>query len=296
MNKLQVPLAFLLVIIIWTSTPLAVQWSSGSAPLTSAMLRMLIGVLFCSGLMALFRMHLPHERAAIHLYSLSGLSMYVSMSLIYLSAQSMPSGWIAIVFGLSPLITGVVSAFVEPDSKLTTQRVIGILLGFMGLSLVFRVGLTVNQSTLSGIFLLCIAVTVSASSSVFIRQLYKDTSLQPMQVNVGSLLVALPFFTITAWLFEPSSELGFTLKEISAIVFLGTIGTGVGFTLYFYLLKRVPASKVALVTLITPISALLLGNLVNNEPVIPEVWLGAGCVCIGLLLYEYKPRLGLRKL
>ena len=296
MNKLQVPLAFLLVILIWTSTPLAVQWSSGSAPLTSVMLRMLIGVLFCSALMALFRMRLPHDRAARSLYLVSGLSMYVSMSLVYLSAQSLPSGWIAIIFGLSPLITGMVSAFVEPDNTLTPQRIVGIILGFIGLSLVFRVGLTVNQSTLPGILLLSIAVTISAGSSVFIRQLYKDTSLQPMQVNVGSLLVALPFFALTAWLFEPSSNMAFTSKELIAIAYLGIVATGMGFTLYFFLLKRLPASKVALVTLITPISALLLGNLVNNEPVISQVWLGAGCVCIGLLLYEYRPRLGLRKL
>jgi drug/metabolite transporter (DMT)-like permease len=47
---------------------------------------------------------------------------------------------------------------------------------------------------------------------------------------------------------------------------------------------------------VTPISALSVGSWLNNEPLVPEVWMGAALVCIGLLLYEFKPKLGLRKL
>jgi len=83
---------------------------------------------------------------------------------------------------------------------------------------------------------------------------------------------------------------------MTAIFYLGLIGTGVGFTLYYYLLKRVSASRIALITLVTPITALTVGSWFNNEVLVPEVWMGASLVCAGLLLYEFKPKLGLRKL
>jgi len=290
-------LAFLCVIIIWSTTPLAIQWSSGNAPLTSLLIRMMIGMLFCLAVMGLMATRLPFDDHSRRLYVVGGLSIYLGMSLVYWSAQLMPSGWIAVIYGLSPLITGVISYFVEPDSRLTPIRIVGILLGFFGLYLVFNAGLALNENTIFGVSLLFISVLISASSSVLIRHLGHTTELQPMQTTTGSLIVALPCFALTAWILEPAGEVHFSTQNLLGILYLGLIGTGIGFTLYYYLLKKMPANQVALIMLITPITALLLGNLLNDEPVISKVWLGAGFVCVGLLLYQYKPKLGLfRKL
>ncbi|MBT8115731.1 MAG: DMT family transporter, partial [Arenicella sp.] len=225
-KKLQVPLAFLLVVLIWTATPLAVQWSSGEAPLSSVLLRMLIGVLFCILLMGLMSTGLPCHARARRLYLVSGFAIFSSMSLIYIAAQSIPSGWIAILFGLSPLITGIISAYVEPDTAMTPARLIGVLMGFAGLSLVFRAGLNFDKAALSGISILLCGVIISASSSVLVRHFSRDTELLPTQINVGSLLVALPFFAVSAWLLEFSQPLAFTDRELLSILFLGIVGTG----------------------------------------------------------------------
>lgn len=296
MKNLKIPIAFLTVIAIWTSTPLAIQWSSGGAPLTSVLLRMMIGIIFCLCMMAIMKTKLPFNADARKLYLVGGLSIYGSMALVYMAAQTIPSGWISIVFGLSPLITGVIAAFVEPSSRLTTVRIVGILLGLSGLVLVFQAGLTVSGDTIFGIAMLLISVFISAGSSVIIRQLSHNNTLLPMQTTVGSLFVAIPLFTVTALLFEPITEITYSSRALISILYLGLVGTGVGFTLYYYLLKNMAASKVAMIMLVTPITALLLGNLLNNEPVIREVWIGAILVCTGLLLYEHKPRFGLRKL
>jgi len=184
---------------------------------------------------------------------------------------------------------------VEPESKLTPSRVIGILLGIGGLYLVFSAGLKVEDASIKGIVLVLLAVLISSSTSVITRQLVKPLSLSGMQITTGSLIVTIPLFMLTAWLSEPNFQ-GFTNKAILSILYLGIIGSGVGFTLYYFLLKHTSANRVALITLVTPISALSLGSWLNNEPLVGEVWLGAAMVCIGLLLYEFKPKLGLRKL
>lgn len=296
MNKLKVPIAFLCVILIWSSTPLAIQWSSSSAPLSSVLVRMLIGVMFCLSVMGLIGMKLPFDVKARQLYVVGGLSMFITMSLTYIAAQSVPSGWISIIFGLSPIATGLFSLFFEPESRFTVLRVFGMCLGVSGITLVFKAGLAFDSDTLPGISLLLVAMLVASISSVIMRLLSKNSPLQPMQITTGGLAIAIPFFVLNAYLLEPSTAIAFTQKELLSILYLGLIGTGIGFTLYYFLLKELPASKVALITLITPISALLLGNLVNNEPVIKEVWVGAILVSIGLLLYEYRPKVGLRKI
>lgn len=294
-SKIKVALAFLAVLTIWSTTPLAIQWSSQGAPMTSALARMVIGVLFCFVSLGLMSSKLPMDAASRKVYVVGGLSIFGAMSLFYSAAQLIPSGWIAVLFGLSPLATGIFSAMVEPESKLTPSRIIGLLLGFGGLYMVFSAGLNVEDASVNGIILVVIALIISSATSVITRQLVKPLSITGMQITTGSLLVAIPFFMLAAWLTEPVFP-EFSNKALLSILYLGVIGSGVGFTMYYFLLKHTSANRVALTTLITPICALSLGSWLNNEPLVLEVWLGAGLVCIGLLLYEFKPKLGLRKL
>lgn len=295
-SKIGISLAFLVVLIVWSTTPLAIQWSSVDAPFTSALLRMVIGVLFCLLALSIMTTKLPFHAAARRVYAFSGAAIFINMSLFYAAAQLIPSGWIAVLFGLSPIFTGLFSALVEPETRLTPARIGGILLGFGGLYLVFSAGLNAEDASLAGIACAVIATILASGTSVVTRQLVKPLDLSGMQISTGSLLVAVPLFALTAWLAEPTLDLQFTNKAAASILYLGLVGTGIGFTLYYYLLKHISASRIALISLITPISALSVGSWLNNEPLVAEVWLGASMVCIGLLLYQFKPKLGLRKL
>lgn len=276
--------------------------------MTSALLRMLIGVTLCGSIVIFIssklgmkfgtkaRTKFRVDNEARKVYLVGGLSIFVCMSLFYAAAQLIPSGWIAVLFGLSPLATGLFSAIVEPETKLTRSRIFGLLLGLSGLYLVFSAGLNVADASIEGVVLTLIAVLISSATSVVTRQLVKDLVLPGMHITTGSLMVAIPFFIIAVLLLEPELKLDFTAKAWNAIFYLGIIGTGVGFTLYYYLLKHVTANRIALITLVTPITALSVGSWLNDEPLVPEVWMGASLVCIGLLLYEFTPKLGLRKL
>jgi len=194
------------------------------------------------------------------------------------------------------LLTGLVSSFVEPENKLTSIRVLGILFGLTGLFLVFYTGLNVNEASLIGVIYSLIGTLLSSITSVITRQLVKPMQLSGMQVTTGSLIVALPFFALAAWLSPSSFDAQLSTRALWSTIYLGLIGTGVGFSLYYYLLKHTSATNVSLIALVTPITALILGSWLNAEPLIANVWIGAGLVCFGLILYEFKPKLGLRKL
>ncbi len=295
-DKLAIPFAFLAVLMIWTTTPLGMQWSSEGAPMTSVFYRMIIGAVFCVGLLLLTQGKIPTSRADLYIYLVGGISIYLGATLFYSSAQLIPSGWVAVIFGLSPLITGVFSALVEPEAKLTPARITGLALGLSGLALVFSAGLNVEEASILGLGYSALAVTVSSATSVYTRQLVKEHTITGLQITSGSLVVSLPLFAITAFLTAPGFDASFSRTAIYSIVYLGLFGSGVGFTMYYFLLKRMSASKLSLITLVTPITALSLGALVNNEPVVARVYYGAVLVCIGLVLYEFKPRLGLRRL
>ncbi len=64
------------------------------------------------------------------------------------------------------------------------------------------------------------------------------------------------------------------------------IATAVGFSLYFYILKHMSPTRVALVTLMSPVLALWLGQVLNNEPITREVLAGTALIMSALLLFE----------
>jgi drug/metabolite transporter (DMT)-like permease len=60
-----------------------------------------------------------------------------------------------------------------------------------------------------------------------------------------------------------------------------------GFALYYYLIKHMQAGHIALITLITPVMALLLGHNLNNEAILPQVWMGTASIVLGLCLHRW---------
>ena len=69
------------------------------------------------------------------------------------------------------------------------------------------------------------------------------------------------------------------------------MGTVLGFNFYFFVLKRVSATLIGLITLITPVLALLLGQAFNGEQAGINVWIGTAVIIGGLGLYLWGGRL-----
>jgi len=70
-------------------------------------------------------------------------------------------------------------------------------------------------------------------------------------------------------------------------LYLGLIASTFGFALYYYILIRMDVGKVSLITLISPVCALVLGNVLNDEPIGMNIIIGASCICSGLLFYLF---------
>jgi drug/metabolite transporter (DMT)-like permease len=76
---------------------------------------------------------------------------------------------------------------------------------------------------------------------------------------------------------------------LASILYLGLVATTLGFALYYYVLSHLTATRVSLITLITPVSALLLGHWVNGEPLTPRILAGTGCILLAVLTHESVP-------
>lgn len=104
-------------------------------------------------------------------------------------------------------------------------------------------------------------------------------------------MVAVPLFLLSWFLQGESWPLVIEPRALTSIVYLGIVGSVLGFTLYFYVLRHVETTKVALITLMTPVIALLAGKWLNAEQMNPRVWGGAALIMLGLVSFELGGRL-----
>jgi drug/metabolite transporter (DMT)-like permease len=285
----SVPISYLTVIIIWSTTPLAIQWSGHEQGYEFGVaVRMAIGLVALLGLLRLMNVPFPWHRKARRVYLISGLSLFTAMSFVYWGAQQIPSGWISVIFGLSPIITSVMAHFILKDSQLSIMRLAGMLLGFLGLLAVFVESISISSLAMLGMLATLIAASAQSLGAVLIKQQKPD--MHAMAITAGSIVVALPLFmaNLTFHIMTSGGLSGeISAKTLVAIVYLGLVGSALGFPLYFYLLKQLAPERVAIITLITPVTALLLGHLLNGEYISDQVWLGTGLIILGLSVYEY---------
>jgi len=292
---MSVPAAYLGVILIWSTTPLAIQWSAQGAGFSFAvMARMLIGLAVCLVLLAATRTAFPFTPAARRLYAVSGLSLFASMLLTYWGALHIPSGLISVIFGLSPLVTGVFAALWLAERTLTPMRIAGLGLALAGLWLIFGQPWPGDSRATLGTLATVAGMTLQALGLVWIKRL--NVRVSSLAITTGSLGVAVPCFVL-AWAIADAARLppDTTLRAGAAIVYLGILGSVVGFTLYYYMIKHLDAGRIALIMLVTPVSALLLGQTLNHERIPAIGWAGIALIGAGLLLYEWQALRQLRR-
>lgn len=135
---MSVPAAYLSIILIWSTTPLAIQWSaSGNGFLFPVMARMVIGLAICLMLLLIFRIKMPWHREARITYLAAGLGILGTMLCVYWGARYISSGLIALLFGLSPIFTSIAAAFWLNERSFSTSKILGTLLSLLGLAAIF---------------------------------------------------------------------------------------------------------------------------------------------------------------
>lgn len=282
---MSVPAAYLGVIIIWSTTPLAIKWSSETGVMLGASGRTLLGVCLCLLIITLLRVDFPWHCAARRSYLAASISIYGALMATYWGAQFISSGLIAVLFGTAPIVTSLLTIILLGDKQISRTQWAGMLLGIVGLGLIFNRELSMGTESLKGLLAVLFAVLLHSFSAVWIKRL--NVSLSPLAITSGGLLVALPLYGITWIMLGESLPTNISTRSLLSIIYLGIFGSVLGFIFYYYILKHLDAKRVALITLITPITALFLGQNLNGETIQATIWLGTCVVLGGLGLYQW---------
>ena len=281
---IRIFLAYLGVVLIWATTPLAIKWSlEGAGFLFGVTGRMAIGLMFLLLIHRLSRQRLVWHRKAIETYLAVALQLYGSMLVVYWAAQFIPSGWISVIFGLLPLMTAVLAMAWLGERCLTVGNLLAYVLGITGLWVMFGSALQLGHEAVLGVIGVLVSTFLQAVSSVWIKHI--DTKIPALSQVTGGLLISLPAYLVTWLMFDGHWPPDISLRSLASIIYLGMIATTAGFVFYYYLLIYQSATKVALISLVSPVMALLLGYAFNHEPLTMKVVTGTLLILGALLIH-----------
>lgn len=286
---MRILLAFCAIVLLWSTTPLAIKWSGeGPGFLFGAASRMIIGLACLLPVIILSRRKFPRDRKAWLTYCAVALQIYAAMLSVYWAAQFIPSGWVSVIFGLTPMLTAILSAIWLNERSLGVFQLISYGLGLLGLYVMFGTALDISFEAAMGIGGVTMASFLQSASSVLVKRI--DAALPSVAQVTGGLLIAVPLYLLTWYGSGGIWPASIPMPALLSIVYLGAIATTIGFALYYYVLTHVPATKVALITLVTPVLSLLIGNAINSEPLNEKIVTGAGLIIGALLLHHYGGR------
>ncbi|MCP4991655.1 MAG: DMT family transporter [Colwellia sp.] len=284
---MSVSIAYLAVLLIWSTTPLGIVWSSESiSPSLAVLLRMLIALVLGALLIKANRINLPWHRQAVKLYTYSAAGIFGGMMCSYLAAQYLSSGIISLVFGLSPVISAVLAKYILAEPSISNIRKLSMIISLIGLAVVCSENFNLTDNGIYGVIFILLAVFFFSLSGVLVKSV--SLAIHPLATTVGALSVATPMFLLSWLVLDGNLNIEeWQAKSIWATVYLGIFGSLIGFYAYFTVLQKLSASSVTLITLITPVIALTLGSVLNSEAVDDKLLIGAFLVILGLSIYHF---------
>ena len=283
---MPIPLAYCCVVLIWSTTPLAMKWSTeGVGFLFAVTSRMGIGMSVAVLVCAMTGAGLPLQRRALLTYLISGTGIYLTMLFSYWAVQFIPSGWVSVIFGLSPILTSLLGSVFLKERLVGVTRTGALGICLAGLFIMFRHNVSADINVAHGIVSVFAATLCYSTSLVAIKAI--NAELRAVSTMTGTLVVAVTLLFLTWHLQGAQLPDTIPVRAAAAILYLGVVGSVLGFMLFYFLLKHLEATRTALITLMTPGCALLLGNMLDNEPLTPAIAGGGLMVLFGLLLFEF---------
>jgi drug/metabolite transporter (DMT)-like permease len=228
----------------------------------------------------------PRER---RLWVLNGaLTFTVSYGLVYWAEQRIPSGLTAVLFATFPLFVAILAHFFLPGERLRIGSLLGILLGFAGLAVLFSEDFSKlgGPEVGSASAILLIAPFASAIANVAIKKW--GGGIHPLSISAMSMICGTLFMVPIAWT-SGGSAIEWGTGPVLALLYLAVVGSSVAFMLYYWLLRRLPATSLSLINYATPVVAVMVGTLLLDEPFTLRILLGAALVVVGVAVAVRQP-------
>lgn len=229
------------------------------------------------------------RRLLLQMSFMALFSNIIPFALIAWGEEHIESGTASLLNAMVPIFTAVVAAALLPDEHFTAGRVLGLLLGFLGVGVLTAEGaLDVTDSSVLGQLACVLAAVCYGFGAVYARTLLRGhdpVNLAVLQTSLGTVYT-IPLLLVISG--APNYNL--SLEAWASLVTLGLFGTGLGYIAWLWLIDTLGSVRASLVTYIVPIIAVILGWAVLDETIGLNTVIGGTLIIAGVATVMRSPR------
>ncbi len=254
-------------------------------PLTVVLARVSIAAIVLLPVFWYLGHSLPRSLSAwLPFFGMGLLNNVLPFGLIFAGQTQITVGLSSIINAMTPLFTVIVMASFREEG-LTVNRVIGVLLGVVGVAVLRGFDGPIDGSQTLGI-VLCLAAALSYGFAALWGRRFL-TGVPPIEAATLQLVCStLIIGVVVCFVDKPWTLSVPSLDAIWSLLALAVFGTALAYIVFFKILVRAGASNVMLVTLLLPVTALALGNVFLGEPIQAKEIIGAIIIGSGLLFID----------
>jgi drug/metabolite transporter (DMT)-like permease len=254
--------------------------------------RLAIGLALLVTVVVVTRTPLPREpRTYAHLLVMAVINIVIPFTLITSAERSVDSAIAAILNGAMPLIVIVLAALVFHDEPITLNRLVGLVIGYVGVIVLVAPGLTSSStggSAVSGEIALLGSTLAYAIGAVYSRRTLRNRGLRPVVPAVFQVGFALVIIGVLAFTIEKPLGVRWSADAVIAVVWLGLLGSGLAYLVQFRLLSRIGATGTAQLSYLLPVVGLISGAVMFGEKIDAIVIAGTALVLGGVALVNSR--------
>ncbi len=288
-NEILPVAVFASLCFVWGSTWLAIKVGLGYLPpLTFAGLRFVIASAILLVYSITRRLQFPTDRLSWKIMLFLALTQItLPYALVFWGEQYLTAGLTSLLFATLPFFVALYAHFVIPSERITVWKIVGMLVSFLGVAIIFSGELvTASYSFLGGVAV--IASAASAACANVVGKKYSDVINPTFNVVVQNGIGAI-ILTIVGITLERGFPVTLNMESLFSIFYLAAAGSAFGFVALYWLFTKMEVTKISLFTFITPIVAVLLGWLLLGERVDLTVALGGSLILTGVILVNRTP-------
>ena len=286
-------LAWLLLGLIWGTNFVFIKWSTDAVtPMQVVLLRVVAGFLTVAVYALVTRqLKLSHLRHSLHFIVMACLAAALYLYGFAEGTALLQSGLAGAVSASIPLFSLLAAVLFLPEEKLSTNRVLGLLVGLIGVTLIAKpLSGGLGDSYLMGVLWMVLGSFSLGVSFVYARKFVTPLELPPAALTTYQL----GFATLILLAVTDMTGLG-TLTDdptsFAVLVFgLGFFGTGLAYVLYYYVIGKLGAVRASALTYVPPVVALFLGALFLGEAIVLLDYVATALIFAGVILVNMRPR------
>ena len=274
---------FILVLLslIWASAFFNIKIATYSyGPITIAFLRIFFGMIPVLLLCFFKKIKIEVFSKDWKWFAAIGIiNLVIPFFLIAYGVQKVQSNLAAILMSTTPISATILAHLFIDKEKINLVKILGIILGFLGIVYLFSENLLINDENLFSALMILVGSTFYVVGGILTL---KISHKKNENVTASILIWGTIFVCPISLIIEQPWNLNPSLESTLSLIYLGVFPTGIAWLLRFMILKRNGLVFQSQVAYLIPIFGVILGYLFLNELVTSKILISLFVVILGI--------------